>query len=67
MAKAVARFPQEHKVERMGESKRQYAARWKKYVKDLAYSAVPGRISGPKFGSKVRPSSRTRENNEKER
>jgi|SRR5579862_3584763 len=60
IGEVVAHFPQEHKVERIRESKERYAARWKKYIKDLGSVATPKTLAGRDFGSKVRRHPRAR-------
>ncbi len=50
----VAHFPQKRETVRMHESGKMYATRWKRYIDDLSKSAVPRRIGGRDFGSRVR-------------
>jgi len=50
----IAHFPQKRETVRMRESGKMYATRWKRYIDDLSKSAVPERIGGRDFGSRVR-------------
>lgn len=50
----IAHFPQKRETVRMHESGKMYATRWKRYIDDLSKSAVPSRIGGRDFGSRVR-------------
>ena len=49
-----AHFPQKHETRHLTETKDTYKTRWKEYVHDLSSSAVPRRLGGRSFGSRVR-------------
>ena len=49
-----AYFPQKHEDQNLAETKETYVSRWKQYVRDLSSSAVPKRLGGRSFASRVR-------------
>jgi hypothetical protein len=54
MGEVIAHFPQTNRTCELKEDNGRYIERWKGYLHDLGTSAIPKRLAGPSFGSRVR-------------
>ena len=54
MGEVIAHFPKKNETQHIKETREEFIARRKQYIRDLAASAVPQRLNGPDFGTRVR-------------